>query len=130
MDAKGEVLLTILSSLAQDESRSILENATWGIRKRFERGEVRVNATKFMGYDKDDEGKLIIIPEQAQVVRNIYDLYLDGYSPELIAKRSTRKASRDGRERQIGVQEPFSKCFRMRSTKEMLYFRKSTPLIF
>ena len=52
LDAKGEVLLTILSSLAQDESRSISENATWGIRKKFERGEIRVNTTKFVGYDK------------------------------------------------------------------------------
>ena len=52
LDAKGEVLLTILSSLAQDESRSNSENATWGIRKKFERGEIRVNTTKFVGYDK------------------------------------------------------------------------------
>ena len=69
LDAKGEVLLTILSSLAQDESRSISENATWGIRKKFERGEVRVNTTKFMGYDKDENGKLIIVPEQAETVK-------------------------------------------------------------
>ncbi|WP_420067840.1 recombinase family protein [Streptococcus suis] len=91
LDAKGEVLLTILSSLAQDESRSISENATWGIRKRFERGEVQVNATKFMGYDKDEDGKLIINPEQAQVVRDIYDMYLDGYSPELIARHFNKE---------------------------------------
>ena len=62
LDSKGEVLLTILSSLAQDESRSISENATWGIRKKFERGEVRVNTTKFMDYDKDENGRLIINP--------------------------------------------------------------------
>lgn len=73
LDSKGEVLLTILSSLAQDESRSISENATWGIRKRFERGEVRVNTTKFMGYDKDKNGNLVINPEQAKVVRYIYE---------------------------------------------------------
>lgn len=68
------------------DTRSISENATWGIRKRFERGEVQVNATKFMGYDKDEDGKLIINPEQAQVVRDIYKLYMDGYSPEYIAR--------------------------------------------
>ncbi|HFI0064926.1 TPA: recombinase family protein [Streptococcus suis] len=86
LDSKGEVLLTILSSLAQDESRSISENATWGIRKKFERGEVRVNTTKFMGYDKDENGKLVINPEQAEVVRHIYGQFLKGYSPESIAK--------------------------------------------
>ena len=86
LDAKGEVLLTILSSLAQDESRSISENATWGIRKKFERGEVRVNTTKFMGYDKDENGKLIIVPEQAETVKMIYKKFLEGFSPESIAR--------------------------------------------
>ncbi|HFU4086928.1 TPA: recombinase family protein, partial [Streptococcus suis] len=78
--------LTILSSLAQDESRSISENATWGIRKKFERGEVRVNTTKFMGYDKDENGRLIINPQQAETVKYIYEKFLEGYSPESIAK--------------------------------------------
>ena len=86
LDSKGEVLLTILSSLAQDESRSISENATWGIRKKFERGEVRVNTTKFMGYDKDENGRLIINPHQAETVKFIYERFLEGYSPESIAK--------------------------------------------
>ncbi|MCS4487546.1 recombinase family protein [Streptococcus sp. SQ9-PEA] len=86
LDSKGEVLLTILSSLAQDESRSISENATWGIRKKFERGEVRVNTTKFMGYDKDENGKLVINPEQAEVVKYIYNQFLKGYNSESIAK--------------------------------------------
>lgn len=53
LDSKGEVLLTILSSLAQDESRSISENSTWGIRRKFEQGKVIVNHNKFLGYDKD-----------------------------------------------------------------------------
>ena len=86
LDSTGEVLLTILSSLAQDESRSISENATWGIRKKFERGEVRVNTTKFMGYDKDENGRLIINPGQAETVKFIYEKFLEGYSPESIAK--------------------------------------------
>mgnify|MGYP003086604031 FL=1 len=83
LDSKGEVLLTILSSLAQDESRSISENSTWGIRKKFERGVVQVNTTNFMGYDK---GNLIINHEQAKVVRYIFDRFLEGYSPEFISK--------------------------------------------
>lgn len=91
LDSKGEVLLTILSSLAQDESRSISENATWGIRKRFERGEVRVNTTKFMGYDKDENGRLVINSEQAEVVKHIYSQLLKGYSPENIAKELNTK---------------------------------------
>lgn len=86
LDAKGEVLLTILSSLAQDESRSISENATWGIRKKFERGEIRVNTTKFVGYDKGDNGNLVINEEQAKIVRRIFRDFLQGETPESIAR--------------------------------------------
>ena len=86
LDAKGEVLLTILSSLAQDESRSISENATWGIRKKFERGEIRVNTTKFVGYDKGENGNLVINEEQAKIVRRIFRDFLQGETPESIAR--------------------------------------------
>lgn len=86
LDSKGEVLLSILSSLAQDESRSISENCTWGIRRRFEQGKVTVNHTKFMGYDKDEEGNLVINEKQGKIVRKIYKDYLDGKGPNRIAR--------------------------------------------
>ncbi|MBS4220235.1 recombinase family protein [Bacillus sp. FJAT-49711] len=86
LNAKGEVLLSILSSLAQDESRSISENSTWGIRRRFEQGKVAVNHTKFLGYDKDEDGNLIINENQAKIVRRIYKDYLDGKGPNRIAR--------------------------------------------
>ncbi|WP_069649000.1 recombinase family protein [Caloranaerobacter ferrireducens] len=85
MDSKGEVLLTILSSLAQDESRSISENSRWGIVRRFQQGKVRVNHKKFMGYDKDENGELIINEEQAKIVRRIFKEYLQGKSADKIA---------------------------------------------
>ncbi len=85
LDSKGEVLLTRLSSLAQTESRSISENSTWGIRRRFEQGKVIVNHTKFMGYDKDESGNLIINEKQAKVVRRIYADYLNGKGTNRIA---------------------------------------------
>lgn len=86
LDSKGEVLLTILSSLAQDESRSISENSTWGIRRRFEQVKVTVNHKKFLGYDKDEEGNLIINEKQAKIVRRIYKDYLDGKGSNRIAR--------------------------------------------
>jgi len=86
LDSKGEVLLTILSSLAQDESRSISENSTWGIRRKFEQGKVVVNHKKFLGYDKDEEGNLIIDEKQAKIVRRIYKDYLDGKGANRIAR--------------------------------------------
>ena len=86
LDSKGEVLLSILSSLAQDESRSISENTTWGLRRRYEQGKVMVNHTKFLGYDKDDYGNLIINEKQAKIVRRIFTEYLNGSNPSRIAK--------------------------------------------
>ncbi|MGE5390919.1 MAG: recombinase family protein [Deltaproteobacteria bacterium] len=89
LDSKGEVLLSILSSLAQDESRSISENSTWGIRRRFEQGKIIVNDKKFLGYDKDQNGNLIINEEQARVIRRIYTDFLNGKGANRIAKELT-----------------------------------------
>jgi len=86
LDSKGEVLLSILSSLAQDESRSVSENSTWGIRRRFEQGKLHVNHTKFLGYDKDGSGNLVINTKQAKTVRRIYKDFLDGKSTNYIAR--------------------------------------------
>ena len=86
LDSKGEVLLSILSSLAQDESRSISENSTWGIRRRFEQGRLFINTTKFLGYDKDKNGNLVINEKQAKIVRRIYTEFLDGKGANRIAR--------------------------------------------
>ena len=86
MDNQGETLLTILSSLAQDESRSVSESSKWGIRRRFEQGKMRINHTKFLGYDKDKEGHLVINAKQAKVVRRIYKDFLDGKGANRIAR--------------------------------------------
>lgn len=86
LDSKGEVLITILSSLAQDESRNICENSRWGIVRRFQQGKIRVNHKRFLGYDKDLEGNLIINEQQAKVVRRIYEEYLEGKGIKAIAK--------------------------------------------
>lgn len=99
MDAKGEVLLTILSSLAQDESRSISENSAWGIRRRFEQGQYRMSTKRFMGYDYDKNGNLVVNKEQAKVVKRIYHEYLLGKTPDRIARdfRAEKVKSWDGK---------------------------------
>jgi len=60
LDAKGELLITIMSSLAQEESRNISENVTWGHRKRFTDGKVSVPYRHFGGYDKGPDGNLAV----------------------------------------------------------------------
>lgn len=85
-DGKGELLLTIMSSLAQEESRSISENVKWGHRKRFADGKVSVPFGNFLGYKKGADGNLEIDEEQAVVVRRIYREYLAGSTACSIAK--------------------------------------------
>ncbi|MSS11820.1 MULTISPECIES: recombinase family protein [Clostridia] len=80
LDGSGELLVTILSSQAQEESRNISENCHWGIVRKFESGKVIVNHSKFLGYTKDKDGNLVIIPEEADLVRRIFRLFLEGNS--------------------------------------------------
>ena len=91
LDAKGELLITIMSSLAQEESRSISENVTWGHRKRFADGKVSVAYSHFLGYDKGKDGNLVVNPEQAKTVKLIYRLFSDGYTFHTIAAELTRR---------------------------------------
>lgn len=85
LDAKGEVLLTIMASLAQQESESLSKNVKMGLQFRYQNGEVQVNHNWFLGYTKDENGHLIIDEEQAVVVRRIFREYLQGASLKNIA---------------------------------------------
>ena len=80
LDAKGEVMLTIMASLAQQESESLSQNVRLGLQYRYQQGKVLVNHTRFLGYDKDEDGNLIINKEEAEVVKRIFREYLEGQS--------------------------------------------------
>lgn len=64
---------------------SLSQNVKLGLQFRYQRGEVQVNHSRFLGYTKDENGRLVIDPEQAEVVRRIFREYLDGYSTDKIA---------------------------------------------
>lgn len=89
LDSKGELLITIMSSLAQEESRSISENVTWGQRKRFADGKVSLPYKRFLGYTRGPDGLPEIVPEEAVVIQLIYRLFLYGKSPSAIASYLT-----------------------------------------
>ena len=80
-DGRGELLISIMSSIAQEEARSISENCTWGQRKRFADGKVTVPFKRFLGYDRGENGELVVNEEQAVIVRRIYALFLQGKTP-------------------------------------------------
>ena len=86
LDSKGELLLTIMSSLAQEESRNISENVTWGMRKRFADGKVALPYKQFLGYKKGADGIPEIVPKEAATIKLIYRLFMEGKSPAYIAR--------------------------------------------
>ena len=88
-DCRGELLLSIMASIAQEESRSISENCKWGQRRRFAEGKVTVPFKRFLGYDRGEDGNLVINEEQAAVVRRIYEMFMQGATPYRIAKSLT-----------------------------------------
>ena len=90
-DGKGELLVTIMSSLAQEESRSISENCTWGKRKSMKDGKISMPWSRFLGYDKNSDGKIVINDKEADIVRKIYSLFLIGKSPSFIASFLEKK---------------------------------------
>lgn len=88
LDAKGEFLITLLSSMAQEESRSISENVKWGIRKRMADGIYHLPYSRFLGYEKR-ESTLAIVPDEASTIRYIYYLFLAGRTARYIASLLT-----------------------------------------
>lgn len=87
LDGKGELLLTIMSSIAQEESRNISENVTWGIRKRFADGKVSMPYKRFMGYRRGEDGIPEIVEAEAKIVRGIFRRFLEGAASTMIAKK-------------------------------------------
>lgn len=87
MDSKGELLITIMSSLAQEESRSLSENVKWGQRKRFADGKVSLAYKSFLGYRKGVDGRPEVVPEEAIIIKQIYRDYLLGMTYKGIASK-------------------------------------------
>jgi len=92
-----DFMLSLLSSIAQEESRNISENVTWGIRKNFQNGKIRLNAKRFLGYDRDENGKIIINQDEAKTVKMIYNMYLAGCSLKGICDFLTENERKNGR---------------------------------
>jgi DNA invertase Pin-like site-specific DNA recombinase len=112
-----------MSSLAQEESRSISENITWGKRKQFADGKVSLPYKQFLGYRKGANGLPEIVPEEAEVVRLIYRMFIEGKTPCYIAKHLTEKASPHRAKRKLGKSAPWRAFLQTKNTKVMLAFK-------
>ena len=91
LETDTEMMLTIMSCFAQAESESISKNVSWGIRQSFKHGNVPMQYARLLGYRKGNDGNAEIIPEEAEVVKEIYRCYLDGMSIDMIADRMNNK---------------------------------------
>lgn len=85
LTAESEMLITIMSCFAQAESESISKNVSWGVRQSFKSGNVPIQYKKLLGYKKGENDLPEIIPEEAEIVKEIFRSYLDGMSLKQIA---------------------------------------------
>ena len=108
----GELMLSLLASFAQEESRSISENCKWGIRKRFQSGEIGVANKRLLGYRYDEEQeKYVIIPEEAEAVRWMFQMYIDGISLRHIAESMN----------QAGIRSVLGNEFQEGSVRQLIF---------
>jgi hypothetical protein len=133
MDGKGELLITLMSSLAQEESRSISENVTWGQRKRFSDGQFSLGYSHFLGYDKGANGFPAINEREAETIKLIYRLFLEGQTPNGIAVKLTELgiATPSGKEKwsvstvkSILTNEKYQGCALLQKTFTVDYLTK------
>lgn len=96
MDSSGELLITIMASIAQQESQSISQNVRMGIQYRFQQGKPKLNHTWFLGYTKEKGGDLEIVPEEAEVVRKVYRYFLEGMTIGDIVHQMQKQGYRTG----------------------------------
>ena len=79
-------IMGIYAAFAQEESKSMSDNIKWGIRAKMCSGGVCLNCTRFLGYDKDKNGRLVVVESEAIIVRKIFELYLNGSGVRKIKK--------------------------------------------
>lgn len=85
-DKEMRTMMGIYAGFAQEESKNMSDNIKWGIRERMHEGKVCLNCTRFLGYDKDENGKLFVVESEAVIVRKIFELYLNGFGVRKIKK--------------------------------------------
>ena len=87
LDEKTDMVLSLMASIAQEESRSISANIRWAIKNRMKSGTQKVQTAALLGYDKDEDGNMVIIASEAEIVKTIYKSFVQGIHPNLIATR-------------------------------------------
>ena len=85
-DKGVRTIMGIDAGFAQEEIKNMSDNIKWGIRERMRKGKVCLNCIRFLGYNKDKNGKLVALKSEAVIVRKIFELYLNGWGVHKIKK--------------------------------------------
>lgn len=93
LDSSGELMITILSSISQEESHNISENIKWSISSYFANGNIMMGYGHFLGYERGEDGRPRVVEAQAKIVREIYRLFLAGYPYRRIAQMLTERGT-------------------------------------
>lgn len=86
LDPKIEFVISVIAGMAQEESRNNSENVKWGVKKRFSNGVIPMVTSKILGYSRNEKKEIIVVEDEAKIVRLIFNLYLQGYSQRKIAE--------------------------------------------
>ena len=125
----SELLLTLIAAVDERESFQMSENIKWGLRRKYETGNVQsLMLGKCLGYRKDEEGQVVIVEEEAKIVRRIYQEFLDGLSPTRIAEGLERDGVRTDQGNEIWSVSTISKILRNELVKGDILFQKTYVL--
>ena len=125
----SELLLTLIAAVAESESFQMSENIKWGYRRKYETGSVKtLQLGKCLGYRKDKDGRIVIVEEEAAIVRRIYQEFLDGLSPTRIAEGLERDGIRTDQGNEIWSVSTISKILRNELVKGDILFQKTYVL--
>ena len=113
-----------MASLAQQESQSLSQNVKLGLQYRYQQGKVQVNHKRFMGYTKDEDGNLTIVPEEAEIIKRIYREYLEGQSLVGIGRALEKDGILTAAENQDGDQNQLRRYFKTKNTSEMPFCKR------
>ncbi|MFA7082641.1 MAG: recombinase family protein [Bacteroidales bacterium] len=129
LDPKNEAMFTIMSSMAQEESRHISENVKWTFHKKIKEGWDFTSTSRFLGYDRDPETKqLVINEEEAKVVRLIFDLYCAGVGPAEICRKLEAKGYKTGAGKTKWMQSTIQGIIKNEKYKGDLLLQKTVTL--
>ena len=99
MTPGGEMLLTILAGMAEQESRSISKNVTWALNRKFQADGILMPTKHFLGYKRDDKNNIVIDYKEAPIVQRIFREVIGGYSTVQIANRLMEDGKKPSRKR-------------------------------